>query len=101
MTSSELTPKVTAEVYKALQEALEIDAEEITPEATIMDDLAAESIDLLDLRFRLEKALGLRITNEELAEAFKDTETELEFRKAFTVGAMCAYLIARLESAGE
>ena len=100
MTASELTQRVTTEVNKALQEALEVDAGEITPEATIMDDLAAESIDLLDLRFRLEKSLGLRITNEELVKAFSGAETESQFRKAFTVGAMCAYLVSRLEADG-
>ena len=42
-------------VREVLEEALGVDAEEITPEATITGDLEAESIDFLDIQFRLEK----------------------------------------------
>ena len=98
MTDSELTRRVTEAVHSAIQAALEVDPAEITAEATIMDDLDAESIDLLDLRFRLEKALDLRITNEDLVAAFSEADSDEAFRKAFTVGAMCAYLIKRLEA---
>lgn len=84
-----------------LQEALEVPLEEITPDAHIIDDLGAESIDLLDIRFRLEKSLQIRITNEELAEAFKRADGAEAFATEFTVGAMCAYLTARLTVANE
>ena len=99
MTDPELAQRVNAAVVDALQGALEVDRNEITPTATIMDDLGAESIDLLDLRFRIERALGLRITNEDLAEAFRATKSAEEFRRAFTVGAMCDYLVQRMAAA--
>lgn len=48
------------EVYKKVQgvlvDALGVDEEEVTPEATLNGDLGAESIDYLDIQFRLEKA---------------------------------------------
>ncbi len=48
------------EIYKkvqtVLEDALGVDAEEVTPTAVIKDDLGAESIDFLDIVFRLEKA---------------------------------------------
>ncbi|MGA3065568.1 MAG: acyl carrier protein [Tepidisphaeraceae bacterium] len=48
------------EIYKkvqgVLEDALGVDAEEITPTATLREDLGAESIDFLDIVFRLEKA---------------------------------------------
>jgi acyl carrier protein len=100
MTDITIAKRVEMEVRQALCEALELDDDEITPEATIMDDLGAESIDLLDLRFRLEKALGLKITNEDLATAFTGVETEREFRQAFTVEAMNRYLVTRLGAEG-
>ncbi|MEM9704347.1 MAG: phosphopantetheine-binding protein, partial [Planctomycetota bacterium] len=40
--------------------------DEITPEATLVGDLGAESIDFLDIVFRLEKAFGIKIPRGEL-----------------------------------
>jgi len=97
MTPTDTAQRVTTAVYLALQGALELEPDEITPGATILEDLGAESIDLLDLRFRLEKDLNLHITNEDLVKAFQGAETAAQFRKAFTVEAMIAYLVGRLE----
>jgi acyl carrier protein len=48
------------EIYKkvqgVLEDALGVDADEVTPKATLREDLGAESIDFLDIVFRLEKA---------------------------------------------
>jgi acyl carrier protein len=48
------------EIYKKVQgvlvDALGVDEEEVTPTATLREDLGAESIDFLDIIFRLEKA---------------------------------------------
>ena len=100
MSNSKITQRVEIAVHRALQEALELDADEITPGASIIDDLGAESIDLLDIRFRLEKDLDLRITNEDLVGAFSGADTVEKFRKAFTVEAMCLYLAKRMEADG-
>jgi acyl carrier protein len=48
-------------VKETLVEALGVDEEEVTPEATLTGDLGAESIDFLDIVFRLEKAFGIKI----------------------------------------
>jgi len=42
-------------VRDVLEEALGVDADEVQPEATLNGDLGAESIDVLDINFRLEK----------------------------------------------
>lgn len=58
------------EVYEkikvALTDALGVDEEDITPEATLVGDLGAESIDFLDIVFRLEKAFDIKIPRNEL-----------------------------------
>ena len=58
------------EIFQSVQEilvdALGVDNEEVTPEATLMGDLGAESIDFLDIVFRLEKAFEIKILREEL-----------------------------------
>lgn len=48
-------------VRDILAEVLVISADEVTPGAALIRDLGAESIDFLDLVFRLEDALGTRI----------------------------------------
>ncbi|MDP6468081.1 MAG: acyl carrier protein [Pirellulaceae bacterium] len=58
----EVLEKVTA----ALVDALGVDDDEVTPEATMVGDLGAESIDFLDIVFRLEKAFGIEIPRSEL-----------------------------------
>ncbi|MCE5341819.1 MAG: acyl carrier protein [Planctomycetaceae bacterium] len=58
------------EIFKQIQvvlvDALGVDEEEVTPEAKLMGDLGAESIDFLDIVFRMEKAFSLKIPREEL-----------------------------------
>src|SRR5580704_13312609 len=53
-------PMTREEIYSKVQgvlvDALGVDAEEVTPKATLREDLGAESIDFLDIIFRLEKA---------------------------------------------
>jgi acyl carrier protein len=49
-----------------LVDALGVDDDEVTPEATMVGDLGAESIDFLDIVFRLEKTFGVKIEQSEL-----------------------------------
>ncbi|MFM2093315.1 MAG: Acyl carrier protein [Planctomycetota bacterium] len=58
--------EVFQKVQTALVDALAVDEEDVTPEATIVGDLGAESIDFLDIVFRLEKAFGIEIPRAEL-----------------------------------
>jgi acyl carrier protein len=50
----------------ALVDALGVDDDEVTPEATLTGDLGAESIDFLDIVFRLEKTFDIKIPRGEL-----------------------------------
>lgn len=58
------------EIFKTIQEtlveALGVDEDEVTEDATLVADLGAESIDFLDIVFRLEKAFDIKIPREEL-----------------------------------
>jgi acyl carrier protein len=53
-------------VRESLVDALGVDEEEVTPAATLRGDLDAESIDFLDIVFRLEKAFDIKIERGEL-----------------------------------
>jgi acyl carrier protein len=59
--------EVFEKVRTALVDALGVDDDEVTPQATIIGDLGAESIDFLDIVFRLEKAFGIEIPRAELS----------------------------------
>ena len=62
-TSDEIFQKV----QDALVDALGVDEEEVVPEATMVGDLGAESIDFLDIVFKLEKSFDIQIPREELS----------------------------------
>jgi acyl carrier protein len=53
-------------VREALVDALGVEEDEVTPTATLRGDLDAESIDFLDIVFRLEKAFDIKIERGEL-----------------------------------
>jgi acyl carrier protein len=61
-TQDEIFQKVQA----TLVDALGVDEEDVTPAATLQGDLGAESIDFLDIVFRLERNFGIKIPRGEL-----------------------------------
>ena len=58
--------EIFEEVQEVLVDALALDDDEVTATATLMGDLGAESIDFLDIVFRLEKSFEIKIPREEL-----------------------------------
>ncbi len=58
--------QIFTKVRATLVEALNVDEDEIQPASTLQGDLGAESIDFLDIVFRLEREFGIRIPSGEL-----------------------------------
>lgn len=58
--------EIFEKVKATLVDALSVDEDDVTDNATLMGDLGAESIDFLDIVFRLEKTFGIKIPQEEL-----------------------------------
>ncbi len=58
--------EIFQEVQEVMVDALGVENDEVTAKATLMGDLGAESIDFLDIVFRLEKVFGIKIPREEL-----------------------------------
>ena len=58
--------EIFQKVQSTLVDALGVDEEDVTPTATLREDLGAESIDFLDIVFRLEKAFGIKIPRGEM-----------------------------------
>ena len=60
------TEEIFGKVQDTLTDALGVDDDEVTAEATLVGDLGAESIDFLDIVFRLEKNFDVKIPRGEL-----------------------------------
>ncbi|MDH3584601.1 MAG: acyl carrier protein [Phycisphaerae bacterium] len=58
--------EVFGKVREVLVDALGVDDDEVSPDVTLTGDLGAESIDFLDIVFRLEKAFAIKIPQGEL-----------------------------------
>ena len=58
--------EIFEQVKETLVDALGVDEDEVTEEATLTSDLGAESIDFLDIVFRLEKSFDIKIPRGEL-----------------------------------
>src|SRR3954451_16926844 len=57
---------IHARVASILAMALGVDEDDVNPSATLQGDLGAESIDFLDIVFRLEREFGIKIPRGEL-----------------------------------
>ena len=58
--------EIHARVTKVLVQALGVEEDDIKPSATLQGDLGAESIDFLDIIFRLEREFTIKIHQDEL-----------------------------------
>src|ERR687896_1419571 len=58
--------EIYQKVSATLVEALNVEEDEISPASTLQGDLGAESIDFLDIVFRLEREFGIKIPRGEL-----------------------------------
>ncbi|MDR1190177.1 MAG: phosphopantetheine-binding protein [Verrucomicrobiales bacterium] len=85
--------QILAGVKEEIAATLNLTASEITDERLLVADLGAESIDFIDLTFRLEQRFRLEIPEGEL---FESTEPPA---MTLTVGAVAAYLFNKLTPA--
>lgn len=60
------TEQVYERVARVLVDALNVDEHQLTPNASLQRDLGAESIDFLDIVFRLEREFAIKIPRGEL-----------------------------------
>jgi acyl carrier protein len=84
-------PKVAA----TMADALGCDVEKVKPDASLIDDLNAESIDFLDIVFRLERTFKVKIPRGKIVEEARGDLSEAEFDRG---GAVSEAGLARLKS---
>ena len=83
------------QVATIMADALGCDADKVRPDAALIDDLHAESIDFLDIVFRLEKAFKVKIPRGKIVTDARGDLSESEFEKG---GVVTEAGLARLKS---
>ncbi len=69
-------------VRSAVAQCLQLGEDEVTPSSTLMVDLGAESIDFLDILFRIDKKTGIRVKVSEIRGYLMGTVKPDDFRDA-------------------
>ena len=72
---------VFPKVADTIADALGCDLDEVKRDASLINDLGAESIDFLDLVFRLERAFKIKIPRGKIVEDSRGTLSEAEFER--------------------
>jgi acyl carrier protein len=70
--------EVFAKVKELVAKQLSIDEKEITPEASFLDDLGADSLDIVELIMSFEEGFDIEIPDEE-AEQIRKVQDVLDF----------------------
>ena len=70
---------------EVIADALACDEEKVKPDASLIEDLGAESIDFLDIVFRLERTFKVKIPRGKLIEDARGSLSESEFEKGGVV----------------
>jgi acyl carrier protein len=73
------TKSIEETIQGIIAEALATDVANVTLHANLMDDLGAESLDFLDIVFKLERAFNIQITRGEMERAARGDMTAEEF----------------------
>ena len=89
MTNRDITKEEVAAVYPKIAEiiaaALPCDVERVKLDASLIDDLGAQSIDFLDIVFRLERAFKVKIPRGKIVEEARGSLSQAEFEQAGVV----------------
>jgi acyl carrier protein len=98
MGSDAIDPEVLEKVRGIVSKILRLDLAKVTPEASIINDLGGESIDVLEIRFHLEKTFKIKVKEKELREAIEGSTPE-EIAKNFTCNMVAREVTRRLATA--
>jgi acyl carrier protein len=85
---------ILPKVAEIIADALGCDVEEVKPNASLINDLGAESIDFLDIIFRLERGFKVKIPRGKIVEQARGSLSEAEFE---TAGVVSDAGVARLK----
>ncbi len=82
-----------------IADALRVPIEQVQPETNLIVDLDAESIDLVDIRFRMEEKFGFRASQDAFVKSVAGGDV-LKIQENFTVANIVRYIVEQLAEAG-
>jgi len=91
--------KIFENIKSILSDALEVEPEIVTPGSLVIDELGAESIDILDISFRIEKTFNLDLSNQSFSIDSKDIPKGKKASEIFTVQMIVDFVKSKLEEA--
>ena len=98
-TNTEITKEEIAAIFPkvaaTMADALGCELDEVKPQASLIDDLGAESIDFLDIVFRLERAFKVKIPRGKIVEEARGELSESQFEQG---GIVSEAGVARLKT---
>ena len=62
-----INPDIIQRVAARVAEVLALEPEEVQPESRLMDDLGADSLDLVELMYLLENEFDIRLTQQDMS----------------------------------
>jgi acyl carrier protein len=72
---------IEEKIKKIVAEKLSVEPEEVVPEASFVDDLGADSLDLVELIMAMEEAFDIEVPDEE-AEKLQTVQDAVNYIKA-------------------
>lgn len=89
MSNTNITKEEIAALYPKvadiMADALGCDVDRIKPDSSLISDLGAESIDFLDIVFRLERTFKVKIPRGKIVEEARGSLSEAEFERGGVV----------------
>jgi len=89
MSNNNITKEEIMAIYPKvagiMADALGCDVDQVKPDSSLINDLKAESIDFLDIVFRLERAFKIKIPRDKIVEEARGGLSEAEFEKGGVV----------------
>jgi len=89
--------EIIVRVTTILHEALSVERSKITRESRLFPDLGAESLDVLDIRFRIDDAFSLKIKEDELLRNVGEGLSAEEIEERLTVGSIVQFIQKRVQ----
>ena len=92
---------IKKELITIVAKSLEIPEKTIRLESSLINDLEAESIDIMDIRFAIEQKFGFKFNFEEIRALWSHVATEnkltdKDIPARFTVGSLFDYIVYKL-----
>ena len=101
MTMSISEEDVFRKLRTIVVDALRVDPAAVAPQADLFRDLGAESIDIVDVRFRIEDAFGFKVGQQELREAATGQPVAADAPRSLTVQQIAKYVLGRVQEREE